>query len=394
MSEADGRGALIGAEKEFGLGELVIVALKYKWVLVGLPVIIAIVAAIYTSVLPPIFTASTKILPPQPAQSTASSLLAQLGGTTGLLGAVPGLKGPNDLYIAMLKSRTVADALVRRFDLAKKWMIDANHPSDVYGVLSGVTSIASGKDGLISIEVDDKNPQFAADLANAYVDELFKFTGIIALTEASQRRLFFERQFGLAKDNLLRAESAARKALQAGGVVKVEEQGRTMVEAIARLRGQITVKEVQIGAMRMFAADKNPDLQRAQQELESTKLELARLEGATGTKPNSDGRGGPGIDNVSLLRDVKYYEVIFELLARQYEMAKIDEAKDSALIQIIDKAIAPDRKSKPKRTLLVLLSAVVGAFLAILWVIFSELFISLRTQKMSNERRETLHSRQ
>jgi uncharacterized protein involved in exopolysaccharide biosynthesis len=172
---------------------------------------------------------------------------------------------------------------------------------------------------------------------------------------------------------LAKAESAARQALERGGLVKVDEQGRAMVEDTARLRAQMTVKEVQIGAMRTFAADHNPDLQRAQQELESMKRELAKMEGAGNiNKAATNGPNGQGTDSLRLLRDVKYYEVIFDLLARQYELAKIDEAKDSAVVQVMDKAIEPDLRSKPNRVLIVLVSALVAGFVAIFWAFVRE----------------------
>jgi uncharacterized protein involved in exopolysaccharide biosynthesis len=205
-------------------------------------------------------------------------------------------------------------------------------------------------------------------MANAYVDELLKLTQVLAVTDASQRRLFFERQFNQAKENLANAETLARQGLQQGGLVKVDDQGRTIVEATARLRAQITVKEVQIGAMRTFATDRNPDLQLAQQELESLRRELAKIEGAGGgTGSVANGASAQGMDNLRLLRDVKYRELIFEALARQYELAKIDEAKDSPVVQVMDKAIEPDRKSKPVRSLIVLLSALAAGIVASFW---------------------------
>ena len=131
----------------------------------------------------------------------------------------------------------------------------------------------------------------------------------------------------------------------------VEGQGRVMAETSARLRAQITVKEIQIGAMRTFASEQNPELQRTQQQLEVLKRELARTEGTSGSSRSSSNAetNGKGIENLRLLREMKYNEVTYELLAKQYEMAKIDEAKDSAVIQVMDKAIEPDRKSKPRR---------------------------------------------
>jgi uncharacterized protein involved in exopolysaccharide biosynthesis len=232
--------------------------------------------------------------------------------------------------------------------------------------------INAGKDGIIAIGVDDKDPKFAADLANAYVDELYKLTQVLAVTEASQRRLFFERQFAQAKENLVKAEATARQALQHGGLVKVDDQGRAIVETTARLRAQIAAKEVQIGAMRTFASEANPELRFAQKEAESLKHELARLEGSSGFRSVAAESGGKGLDNLRLLRDLKYNEVLYELLAKQYEIAKIDEAKDSAVIQVLDKAIEPDRKSKPKRSLIVLVWMVAALLAAMLWIFVRE----------------------
>jgi uncharacterized protein involved in exopolysaccharide biosynthesis len=272
----------------------------------------------------------------------------------------------------------------------KLWEIDPKFPSEAYERLAVVTDIKSGKDGLITIEVEDKDPKRAADLANAYVDELIKFTGVLAVTEASKRRLFFERQFSLAKDNLSKAESLAREALQTGGLVKVDDQGRAMVETTARLRGQITVKEVQIGAMRAFAADANPHLQLALQELNSMKRELAKIEGAGSVNPLATTASDKGNDSLRLLRDVKYHEVIFELLAKQFEMAKIDEAKDSAIIQVMDRAMVPDRKSKPRRKVIVLLWTLVAGIAALLWAFGRESIINYGKVPQQADRLRTL----
>lgn len=360
-----------GDDDEISLLDLLIVLAKHKKLILGLPFVVAVIAAGYSLSLADIYTGSTKILPPQQSQSAASGMLAQLGGL-GLLGSAAGVKGPNDVYIAMLKSRTVADKLIKRFDLMNLYEIDAKHPSDAYKALAGVTNVIEGKDGIITIEVDDKDPKRAADLANAYVEELLKFTNVLAVTEASQRRLFFERQFAQAKDNLAKAEVAARQALQTDGLVKVDDQGRAMAEVIARLRGQVTAQEVQIGAMRTFAADRNPDLQMAHQELESMKRELAKMEGTGGTLPSTRSLSSKGIDSLRLLRDVKFQEAIVELLGKQFEIAKIDEAKDSAVVQVMDKAIKPDRKSKPKRSLIVLFFTLAAGFLAVLWAFMKE----------------------
>ncbi len=363
-------------DDEVSLLDLLIVLAKHKRIVLGLPAIAAIVAAVISFLLPNIYTGTTRILPPQQSASAASALLSQLGGAVGGLAGVAGgalgIRSPNDLYVGMLKSRTVADNLIGRFDLNKVY--DQKLESSTRNTLQSNTTIAAGRDGIITIDVDDKDPKRAADLANAYVDELMKLTKVLAVTEASQRRLFFERQLLQVKDNLTAAEMAARQGLQKGGLAQVDAQGRSMIEVTARLRAQISAKEVQIGSMRTFAAEGNPELQRTQQELEALRRELARIEGSSPIAAVGKGEasGSSGLDNLGRLRDVKYYEFLYELLAKQYELAKIDEAKDATIIQVMDQAIEPDRKSKPRRSLIVLLSTLVALFASILWAFARE----------------------
>ena len=272
----------------------------------------------------------------------------------------------------MLKSRTVADNLISRFELGKVY--DEDRLSDVRKRLEKETTIGAGRDGIIAVEVDDKDPKRAADLANAYVDELKKLTKVLAVTEASQRRLFFEQQLLQAKDSLTGAEIAARQGLQKGGIAQVDAQGRSMIEVTARLRAQVSVKEVQLGAMRAFATEGNPEVQRTQQELEALRRELGRIEGSSQSGPagKADSAGGTGLDSLGRLRNVKYYEFLYEMLAKQYELAKIDEAKDAVVIQVVDVAIPPDRKSKPLRVLIVVLVGLTVGFVMILWVLIKE----------------------
>ena len=357
-------------EDQITLLDLFIVFAKHKVLVIGLPLVAAVASASVSLLLPNVYVAAAKILPPQPQQSSAAAaMLGQLGALTGAAGAL-GIKNPSELYVGMLKSRTVADNLIQRFDLNKRY--EQKYQTLTRNVLEGNSAINAGKDGIITVEVEDKDPKFAADVANAYVDELYKLTQVLAVTEASQRRLFFERQFAQSKENLEKAETTARQALQQGGLVKVDDQGRAIVETTARLRAQIAAKEVQIGAMRTFASEGNPELRFAQQEAESLKRELARLEGSAGFRAVAGASGGKGLDNLRLLRDLRYNEVLYELLAKQYEIAKIDEAKDSAIIQVLDKAIPPDRKAKPKRSLIVLAWTLAALLLTVIWIFVTE----------------------
>ncbi len=360
-------------EREFSVLDVLIVLAKYKKVIIWLPVIAAIVSAAISFVLPNVYKAGAKLLPPQQSQSGASALLSQLGGAAGALAGSAGLKNPNDLYIGMLKSRTVADKLIAKFDLQKVY--DVETMEKTRSILEANTTIAAGKDGLISIEVEDENKKLVAQLANAYVSELVSLTKVLAVTEASQRRVFFERQLEQSKDNLAKAEMALKSALDTHGVISVDADSRAIVETVGRLRAQISAKDIQISAMQAFVTTNNPEYKRAQEELISLRAELSKLENGRPALAG-DAVANPGkqvgLENIKILRDVKYYQMLYELLAKQYEAARLDEAKDSALIQVLDPAIDPERKFKPKRSVLILVSTILALIAAVAWAFMAE----------------------
>ncbi len=360
------------AHGELNLFECLIFFAKYKKSVALIPAIFAIAAVALSFALPPAFKANTKILPPQQAQSGAAALLAQLGGVAGAAAGAAGIKNPNDLYIGMLKSRNVADNLIRRFDL--KAVYDETLTEKTRKELEAKTSISSGKDGLISIDVEDVDPKRATALANGYAEELLRLTKVLAVTEAAQRRVFFETQLNNSKNNLANAEASLKRALNAGGVISVDSESRGVVEVIARLRAQIAAKEIQVRAMGAFVTGNNQDLKRASEELSSARTELARLEnGRHGTDVTATDNDKVGLDSMKLLRDVKYHQMLYELLSKQYEVARLDEAKDSSIVQVLDPAQVPERKFKPKRGLILAGGLFLGFVLSILRGIILEM---------------------
>lgn len=358
-------------DDEINLLDLLIVLAKHKKMILGLPFAAAVLVAGISLTMPNIYTATTRILPPQQQQSSAAAMLGQLGALAGGAGAALGIKNPNDLYVGMLKSRTVADNLIQQFKLTERF--ETEKQDDTRKVLETITAISAGKDGIISIEASDEDPKFAADLANAYVSELYKLTQNLAVTEASQRRLFFEKQLKIARNELAGAETAFKQTQEKTGVLELGAQGKAMIEAVGEIRAQIAAKEVQLSAMRTFATEQNPDFVRAQQELAGLRGQLAKLErgGEAGLVPTGK-LPEAGLENIRKLRDVKYYETLYELLAKQYELARVDEAKNASIIQVLDTAVPPDRKSKPKRALMVILTALAVGFMAVLWAFIKE----------------------
>jgi uncharacterized protein involved in exopolysaccharide biosynthesis len=285
-----------------------------------------------------------------------------------------GLKNPNDLYVSMLRSRTVADKMIARFDLKKVY--DVKSQEAARKILALNTAVSSGKDGLITITVEDKDQKAVAPMARAYVDELVELTKVIAVTEAARRRVFYERQLEITKDKLSQAEANLKGGLESGGVSSAESDSRAIVETIARLRAQVSAKEIQLGSMRAFVTADNQQYRSVQEELNSMRAELSRLENGRGASVanNGDNASKPsGLENVKILRDVKYYQMLYELLAKQYEIARLDESKDASVIQVLDSAVEPERKAKPARAVIVLVAAGLAFFLACAIALFSEL---------------------
>ncbi len=354
----------VTGHRETSLLELMIVFAKHKRLIIGLPLVTGIVVAAISLALPNVYQATARILPPQQAQSGAAALLSQLGSVAGVAAGAAGIKNPNDLYVGLLKSRTIADKLVTAHQLDKAYALSSREK--VRAKLAASTDISSGKDGLIAVSVADLDPKRAALLANAYVAELGKLTTVLAVTEAGQRRLFFERQLEVAKDNLAKAEMALKGALDNNGIISVDTESRAFLETMGRLRAQISAKEIQLSSVSNFVTSNNHQYRQLEAELNSLRAELSNYENGRGTGRPAAQTGQSGLQNIKVLRDVKYYQMLYELLAKQYEAARLDEAKDVSLVQTLDAATEPEEKFKPARALIVLVSAALSFFAAVI----------------------------
>lgn len=347
-------------DDEIHLLDLALVLAENLRVLIAVPLAAGLAALGITFIIAPTYTATTRILPPQQQQSTAAALLAtQLGALAGSAGAALGIKNPADLYIGMMKSRTVADTLLERFKL--KELYQEEYGEEVRKELASRTHVTAGKDGLIVIEVDDEDPERAAEMANAYVEALRELTQTLAVTEAGQRRLFFERQLKQAKDELTKSEVALRGSGISEATLKTVPQ--SALEALARLKAEVTAQEVKLGAMRGYMTESNPEFKQAQQELAVLRAQLAKTEQFDPAKAT-----GSGAEYIGKYRDFKYHETLFELMAKQYEMARLDEAREAAVIQVVDAAVPPERKSKPKRGLIAIITSLAVFVLLVLAV--------------------------
>lgn len=352
-------------DDEIDLMNIATTLIQQKYWIIGCASGAGVIALIVSLLMTPVYTATTTILPPQQGSSSIAAALGSLGTLAGVAGGITALKNPNDLYVGMLQSQTIADRLIKQFDLRGHYQQETM--VGTRKALASVSNINAGKDGLISVSVDDENSLFAANLANAYITELKKLNQNLAITDAAQRRLFFEKQLERVKEDLAKSEINLKQTQEKTGLLLPEGQIKTIIDNVAMLKAQIAAKEVQLAAMRSFATEENPEFMRVQQSLKAMRMQLMSLEKGqqasgdlvvpTGKIPET------ALEYVRARREQKYQEILFELMSKQFEVARLDEVRDSSIIQVLDVAVAPDYKSKPNRTIVTMLGLVVGFFI-------------------------------
>ena len=372
--------AVIGNDESFDVLEAIRTLLLHKRLIIRCVLAGGVIGLVVVLLLRPTYTATATFLPPNSTSSNSSGLLSQLGALTGglggggsALGAITGMKDPSLIYIGILESRSVADDLIRQFDLQK--IYKTKKMSSTEKALANHTKFVPGKDTLVKVNVEDHDPKRAADMANAYLAALSKQNDRLALTEAAQRRAFFERQLETQKNQLADAEVELAKTEEQTGMIHPSGQAQLQMLTIAQTRAAISSREIELAAMSQGATDQNPEMVRLRSEIVGLKAQLAQLE-------NSSAKGSPGdievptsrvpeltLDYVRKEREVKYHEALYELLLRQFESAKLDESRSAPMMQVVDSAVVPDTKSGPPRTVLTLLSAMLGGLLAVAWIL-------------------------
>jgi tyrosine-protein kinase Etk/Wzc len=350
-----------------------------------------VVAGGIALLLPNVYTAHTTLLPPgaqqQPGGSSAA--LAALGSLGGLAGGITA-KTPDELYVALLKSDSVLRALDGRFKLKDHYGVNG-YEALRRKVPNFVRVSSDKKSGVITVEVDDEDPKFAADVANAHASEVSKLLSRLALTEAQQRRVFFEQQLKETKENLINAEQTLRQVQEKSGMVVLDQQAEALIKAVAELKARIVEREVKLRVLRTGTTADNPDVQRLNSELAALRSELSRMETASvvGATASASAPGGidipigkipaAAIDYVRAVREVKFQETLLAGMLRQFEIARMDAAKDAPSLQQVDAADPPDRKSRPARSVIVLGSAVAALLLSSVWVIWRRYRALLQT---------------
>jgi len=351
--------------------------------IVGATFIISIIVSL---ILPKKYTATASVLPPVQDNSMASTIMSRLpGGLGGLASSFLGVSTPVDVWMAILKSQTIKDAIIKRFDLMKVFEVDTM--DDARDALDSMVSISKSKEGVISISVEDKDPRRAAAIANAYVEELDRVNKHMAMTAGRRMRIFVEKRLKEARQDLAEAEERLKNFQEKNGAVQIDAQSKAIIDTIGTIKGQLMAKEIELQTLLSYATPDNPQADLLKTQIEELKKKLRELE------EGKQHRGNPSRADIfiptskipdlalkyaRLLRDVKVQETLYELLTQQYEMARIQEAKDTPTVQVLDQAKVPEKRSKPQRKLIVILSTFTALFISIFLAFFLEYIEQMR----------------
>ncbi len=363
-------------EEEINLLELLRVVVRNLPLIVKITTAAVVLSVIYSLTLKNVYTAKATLLPPQKdSGGGASALLASMGG--GLAGLAGGLGGSADLYLGLLKSRTVTDAVIKRLDLANEFK--SKNADATRAALQGLAKFQAGKDGIITITVDYGDPVKAALLANTFIDELQKKSQQLNLTKASTERSFLDKRLVVVKLDLKAAEDEMKSFQEKNKTLKADSQAAAAIEGVARLQAEVATKEVQLAALRNSMTDESAEVRMLLAGITKLRSQLHTMSGSGGggVIPTVGNAPSIGVEYIRRLRELKTQEALFEQLTKQFEMAKISEARDSSSLQVLDEAVAPLYKSKPKRSMIVILSAVTAFFCSIFLVFIKEYLAKL-----------------
>jgi tyrosine-protein kinase Etk/Wzc len=366
--------------KEINVIDLLLSVLRHKRLIIGGTYGIAMLTLAVCFIISPLYTATTTILPPQTSSSSAAAtqLMGQLGGTASMLlgTALPTSSG--DLFVGLVADNSVVDPIIDRFDLMKLYGVDTRVEMRKKVTGDILSADKDSKSGIVSISVDDTDPQRATQMANAFADGLKKVLEVLAVTDAGMRRVFFERELKKAQEQLSDAEDAMKGFQETTGTFKIDDQTAALLQGLALLKANVVAKEVQLKVMKTYAATENPDLKKAEEELNALREQLKKQEDKQESSyfnPLMPMGQIPalGVEYLRKYRNYKYADALYELVTKQYVAARMDEARESMVIQVIQPATPPDKKSKPRVVILLALSIIAGGGLFTMIALLKEI---------------------
>ena len=350
-------------DDELTLFDLALMVWRRRWVIVALCAVSTTLTFGVSKLMPKVYESTATLVAPR--EGSGSNVLGGLAAS-GLIQQVPGLAiaslpsfTPNrDLLVGVLKSRTIAQGVVDRFGLQARYR--TQYVDDAIRALRGATTIAISRKGVISVKVEDGDPAIAAAMANYHIELLDKLAAQYGTGEAGRQRTFLTGQLARSRVDLDAAEQALRRFQEQNRAIVLQEQTKGAIEAAARLKGEIIAAEVQLQVMRNFATEANPEIVALRRRIDEMNRQLAQMQYGnesirqSGTRERGDFAvpfarvPQVGLELVRLTREVKVQEVLVTLLTQQLEQARIAEARDTPVVQLLDLAVPAERHSRPR----------------------------------------------
>lgn len=358
-----------------------VVLIKYRKMIGYIVGVIFILSIVTSLLLPKMYLATASILPPNDQGSGMTSLLNKseslLGGMAGNLFGKP---SPTAVYVGILKSRSVAQILIEKFKL--KELYGFKYIEDVFTQLQKRSFIAAERKGqIISVSVKDRDPNRAADMANTYIEALDQINRKINITEGKRKRIFLQERLKEVADDLESAETALKVFQERFNLVSIEKQAKVSIETAAEIKGQIIAAQTELNVLKQFGTEKQIEAIMLKTKIEELKKQLLQIEEGRDDSNHPTRASQEGQENdfyipfdelpelsmqlMRLMREAKIKEKVFELLTSQFEMAQIDEVKDVDTIQVLDVAVAPQKRISPNRSAIVLISTAIGFFISV-----------------------------
>jgi capsule polysaccharide export protein KpsE/RkpR len=351
-----------------------------------------VLSTLVAFVIPKRYDSTTRLMPPDSQSSSGMAMMAALAGKGGsglgsLAGDLLGMKSSGDLFIDILHSRTVEDRIIDRFDLRRVYSV--KYWQDARKNLAKNTAISEDrKSGVITITITDRDPERATQMARAYVEELDRLVAQVTTSSARRERIFIEQRLAAVKQDLDHASQAFSEYASQNTAIDIEAQGKATVEAAARLEGELIGAESQLEGLEQIYTKGNVRVRSLQARVDELRSQLHKIGGDSAEpaagKPGSE-QEFPSIRQLPLLgvrwadlyRETKIQETVYEMLTQQYELAKIEEAKEIPVVKVLDPADTPERKSFPPRLLIMVLGVVFSVCLAALLAVGSQAWGSI-----------------
>lgn len=384
----------IPAIPAIGLSNILLRLTQYRALLLFLPLIFAVLAGVLAATSSPIFTAYARLLPPQTNTATASTLLNQVGGGAALGSSALTLKNPSDLYASLFLSRSIQDAVIAQFDLAQHYNED--DIDQLRQLVAKRTKVDVGRDGIITLSYTDKTSARSADIANGMIEAMYNIAKRLAREEALRREDYYEVLINEIKARLSDTSKKLMEIEDRTGLTRIKGQEDTAMATVTELQGMIATRTIDLAKMRSSATERHPQVIRMRTELAALKAELHRIE-QNGLIKSEDGEPAQlrtqndeskpfsmpfrHYSRARTLvepwrREVELNNHVLDQLVKARALSRIDESRDLSIIQVLDKAVPPTKRSGPRPLLNAAVGGIIGFLIAVLLALFWDLLFT------------------